>query len=161
MRILALCVLIRFYAESVQKWAPDYVPNRHKKCHFNFMPVFSRDTTRHKIGSTTVLERCKQFDAHLACIDPICDIYKKSWDPCSDNFGQHGPCAYGNTRGTGECTKISKSVGSISVPSYGNGRQNSGTNIAEQLGSIGPLLCYCRQNGEKFGQHALRKIWAA
>ena len=49
----------------------------------------------------------------------------------------------------GERTNISKSVDSISVLSYGNSRQNSGTNITKQLGSIGPLLCYCRQNGEK------------
>ena len=53
-----------------------------------------------------------------------------------------------HTRRTGERTNISKGVGSISVPSYGNGRQNSGTNITKHLGSIGFLLCYCRQNGE-------------
>ena len=79
----------------------------------------------------------------------MCDIHRKSWDPWSDHFGQHGPCADGNTRRMGERTNISKG-GSISVPSYGNSRQNSGTNITKHLGSIGLLLCYCRQSGQIF-----------
>ena len=66
--------------------------------------------------------------------------YKNSWDSCSDNFGHHEPCAYGNTRRMGERTNISKG-GSISVPSYGNSRQNRGTNITKHLGRIrAPLV---------------------
>ena len=60
--------------------------------------------------------------------------YKNRWT-YSDNFGHHEPCAYGNTRRTGERTNISKG-GSISVPSYGNSRQNRGTNNAKNLGSV-------------------------
>ena len=46
-----------------------------------------------------------------------------------------------HTRRTGERTNISKGVGSISVPSYGNSRQNSGTNITKHLGRIrAPLV---------------------
>ena len=65
--------------------------------------------------------------------------YKNRWT-YSDNFGHHEPCAYGNTRRTGERTNISKG-GCISVPSYGNSQQNRGTNNAKNLGSIGLLFC--------------------
>ena len=41
-----------------------------------------------------------------------------------------------HTRRTGERTNISKGVGSISVPSYVNSRQNRGTNNAKNLGSV-------------------------
>ena len=82
--------------------------------------------------------------------------YKNRWNSYSDNFGHHEPCAYGNTRRTGERTNISKG-GSISVPSYGNSRQNRGTNNAKNLGSIGLLFCVTADRMAKnFGQRRAR-----
>ena len=55
-----------------------------------------------------------------------------------------------HTRRTGERTNISKGLGSVSVPSYGNSRQNSGTNITKHLGRIrAPLVLLPTERGNE------------
>ena len=85
--------------------------------------------------------------------------YKNRWNSYSDNFGHHEPCAYGNRRRMGERTNISKG-GSISVPSYGNSRQNRGTNNAKKLGSVERVRRRKRMKKSREYRYVVRQLRA-